>query len=92
MELVLLQKPSALLCHPSCWTLRLLPTPALPLAIKARAAGLTGAGCWEASLGFAPAQAAGKESTANKTPLSKLPACHIQAISLLCVFFSFLIS
>lgn len=43
-------------------------------------------------LGFAPARAAGKESAANKTPLSKLPACHIQAISLLCVFFSFLIS
>lgn len=39
-----------------------------------------GAGCWEAFLGFAPAQMAGK-SAANKIPLSNMPACHIQAIS-----------
>lgn len=84
MELVLQQKPSMLLyCLSSRTPQLLLPASALPLAIKAlcrRARLVQAAG--KHSLALPPLQLQG-ENAANKTPLSNLPACHIQAISLL---------
>ena len=89
MELVLRQKQSALLCRLSSWTPQpLLPTSALPLAIKAlcsRAHLVQAAGRY--SLALPPLELQGKNA-ANKTPLSTLPACHIQAVSLLLAFLS----
>lgn len=83
MELVLQQKPSALLCRLSSQTPQLpLPAPALPLAIKAlcsQARLVQAAG--KRSLAFPLLKLQGK-NTANKTSLSNLPACHVQAISL----------
>lgn len=92
MELVQ-QQQSVLFCLSSQTPqLLLLPASALPLAIKAL--------CSQARL----VQAAGKHSlalpllelqgknAANKTPLSNLPACRIQAVFPLLAFLSFFFS